>query len=169
MDVGKVVEVERPRDSLFTRGFVLLLLAQSCFGMSFSAMFLLPKYLKLALHASDVEVGVTQALGAMAGVFAFPVVGVLNDRYGRKPFVVAGSILMLLTVLSMGHVERVGLALCVLRMLQGLSFAMLFNSASTLVADGVPRAQLGRGLAIFGASMLDTNALSPAMAEPIAQ
>jgi predicted MFS family arabinose efflux permease len=33
----------------------------------------------------------------------------------------------------------------------------------------VPKAQLGRGLAIFGASMLATNALSPAMAEPVAQ
>ena len=169
MDAAKVVEVERARDSLFTRPFVLLLLAQSSFGMSFSAMFLLPKYLKLALQASDAEVGVTQALGGFAGVFAFPVVGVLNDRFGRRIFVILGPILMTLTALAMGHVHSVGVLLCGLRMLQGLAFAMLFNSASTLVADGVPRAQLGRGLALFGASMLATNALAPAMAEPLAQ
>jgi MFS family permease len=169
MDVVKIVEVEGARDSLFTRGFVLLLVAQSSFGMSFSAMFLLPKYLKLALHASDAEVGVTQALGAFAGVFAFPVVGVLNDRYGRRIFVILGTILMTLSALALGQVHTVGLLLCGLRMLQGLAFAMLFNSASTLVADGVPKAQLGRGLAVFGASMLATNALSPAIAEPLAQ
>jgi predicted MFS family arabinose efflux permease len=53
-------------------------------------------------------------------------------------------------------------------MLQGLSFALLFNSAATLVADGVPRERLGRALAMFGAAMLATNALSPAMAESLA-
>jgi MFS family permease len=168
MDSGKVVEVENAGDSLFSRAFVLLLVAQTCFGMSFSAMFLLPKYLKLALHASDVEVGVTQALGALAGVFAFPVVGVLNDRFGKRPFVILGATLMTLTVVVLRYVEDVGPLLYLSRVLQGLSFALLFNSATTLAAEGVPRERMGRALAVIGASMLATNALSPAIAEPLA-
>lgn len=156
------------RKRLFTRTFVLLLATQTCFGMSVSVMFLLPKYLKLALHASDVEVGWVGAVGAVTGVFAFPLVGHFNDCFGRKPFLLLGSVLMALTTLTMLAVEHVEPTLYVIRALQGISFALLFNSASTLASDGIAPEQMGRALGIFGASMLVTNALSPYLCEPLA-
>ena len=157
--------LEKP---LMTRAFLVLLLTQTCFGMSFSAFFLLPKYLKLALAATDLQIGTLSAIGAAAGVFAFPIVGSLNDRFGRKRFILLGSLLMTATAFSMLHIHEIGLALYAVRMAQGVAFALLFNSATTLVSDKVSPEQLGRALAVFGASMLATNALSPALSEWIA-
>jgi MFS family permease len=157
--------LEKP---LMTRAFLVLLLTQTCFGMSFSAFFLVPKYLKLALAASDLEIGTLSALGAAAGVFAFPIVGSLNDRFGRKRFILFGSVLITMTALAMLKITQVGFAIYAVRMLQGVAFALLFNSATTLVSDKVHPEHLGRALAVFGASMLVTNALSPAISEWIA-
>lgn len=151
-----------------TRAFLVLLVTQTCFGMSFSTFFLVPKYLKVALFATDTQIGILSAVGAAAGVFAFPIVGSLNDRFGRKPFILFGALVMTLTAAIMLYITEVGLAIYVMRMLQGIAFALLFNSATTLVSDKVDPEHLGRALAVFGASMLSTNALAPALAEWIA-
>jgi MFS family permease len=154
---------------LLSREFVLLLVAQVCFGMSFSAMFLLPKYLKVVLHATDSQVGTVQAAGALTGVLTFPVVGALNDRFGRKPFLLAGSALMTFAAYATLGLTEVDLWFYALRALQGVGFAMFFNSAATLTTDRAGPANMGRALAVFGASMLATNALAPAIAEPLTQ
>lgn len=165
------ITVDEPadkREGLFTRTFVLMLVTQTCFGMSFSAMFLLPKYLKLELAASDVQIGTLGSVGSICGVFAFPIVGHLNDRFGRKPFVLLGGVLLALTVVALLFIHEVSGALYLARALQGVSFALLYNSATTFVTDGVAPERMGRALAVFGASMLITNALSPWLAEPLA-
>jgi MFS family permease len=54
------------------------------------------------------------------------------------------------------------------RVVQGFAFALSFNSITTLATDGVPSERLGRVLALFGTSLLVTQALAPAMAEAIA-
>ena len=136
--------------------------------MSFSTFFLLPKYLKLVLHASDLQIGAVGSVGAVAGVIAFPIVGLLNDRYGRKRFMLLGSALMTASALAMLPLTEVGLTLYGLRLVQGLAFALLFNSAATLMTDRAAPSQLGIALGVLGSSMLITNALAPAMAESVA-
>ena len=136
--------------------------------MSFSTFFLLPKYLKLALSASDLEIGAVGAIGAIAGVLAFPLVGALNDRFGRKRFMLLGSALMTLLALSMLLFTRVGLPLYVARLGHGLSFALFYNSATTLASDRVRPEKLGVALGVFGSSVLITNALAPALSEQLA-
>jgi MFS family permease len=155
-------------ESLYTRSFIILLAAQSCYGMSFSTFFLLPKYLKLSLHASDVQIGAVGAIGAVAGVLAFPLVGSLNDRFGRKRFMLLGSALMTLLALSMLVFTRVDWPLYLARLGHGLSFALFYNSATTLVSERVRPERLGIALGVFGSSVLITNALAPALAELLA-
>jgi MFS family permease len=169
MRATTVDESRTHRESLYTRSFVILLATQSCFGMSFSTFFLLPKYLRLDLHASDVQIGAVGAVGAVAGVIAFPIVGALNDRYGRKRFMLLGSALMTLSALAMPSLGEVGLPLYALRLVQGLAFALLFNSAATLMTDRAAPARLGVALGVLGSSMLVTNALAPAIAESVAK
>jgi MFS family permease len=136
--------------------------------MSFSTFFLLPTYLAKVLHADNTAIGAVSAAGALAGVFAFPAVGTLNDRYGRLRFLLLGNALMTLTALAMLTNREVGPVLYVLRVLQGLAFALSFNSTTTLATDHVNSASLGRVLALFGTSLLATNALAPWLAEIIA-
>lgn len=168
MRLTNVDETPLRSERLYTPSFAVLLAAQTCYGMSFSTFFLLPTYLKLSLHASEVQIGAIGAVGAVAGVIAFPLVGMLNDRYGRKRFMLMGSALVTLTALAVGMLTTVGLALYLLRLLQGLSFALFFNSATTLVSDRVAPEKIGPALGAFGSSMLVTNALAPALSEFVA-
>ena len=163
-----VNETQHDRERLYTRSFVILLATQSCYGMSFSTFFLLPKYLRVVLHADEVQIGTVGALGAIAGVISFPLVGMLNDRYGRRAFMLLGSLLITLTALLMLVLTRIDMVLYAARLVQGLSFALLFNSATTLMSDRIPPERLGVALGVFGSSMLATNALAPALAEFVA-
>jgi predicted MFS family arabinose efflux permease len=169
MSHPKVVESKQARKQLLSANFIALLLTQTCFGLSFSCFFLLPKYLKLKLAASDVEIGTIAALGALAGVFAFPLVGALNDRFGRKPFVLLGNLLMMFGAAGMLRVSEVGGVLIALRVTHGLAFALVFNSATTLVSDEATADRLSQALALFGAALLATHALAPALAELLAE
>lgn len=45
---------------------------------------------------------------------------------------------------------------------------ILFNCTATLVADHVPQARLGQAVGYLGLSMICTNALAPALTEPLA-
>jgi len=163
-----VVELTPPAKSLWTPNFVALVLTQTCFGLSFSCFFLLPTYLKLVLHASDVQIGAVASLGSLAGVFAFPLVGTLNDRFGCKPFLLIGNVVMACAAAAMLRVTEVGAALYVLRALHGLCLALVLNSATTLVSAEVPFERLGHALAVFGSSLLATHAVAPALSELLA-
>lgn len=167
MRVTTLDESEGRSESLYTRSFLVLLATQSLYGMSFSTFFLMPKYLKLSLAATDLQIGAIGAVGAVTGVLAFPLVGALNDRHGCKRFMLLGGLLMTASALSMLVVESVGLAMYAIRLVQGVSFALLFNSATTLMAERVLPERLGVALGVFGSSMLITNALAPALAEAV--
>jgi len=65
-------------------------------------------------------------------------------------------------------VRRLGWLLDGLRVLQGLSYALVVTAVGTLVAEVVPRERLNQALGLSGASMLVMNAVAPAVAEPLA-
>ncbi len=169
MSYHNVVEASPTRNPLLTRNFIALVITQICFGLSFSCFFLLPKYMRVALHASDMQIGSVAALSSLTGVLCFPFVGALNDRFGRKPFVLIGSVLMVAGAAAMLLVREVGPLLYALRALHGVAFAMLFNSCTTLVSDEAPEDRLSQALAVFGSSLLITHALAPVIAEALAQ
>ncbi|HEX6239496.1 MAG TPA: MFS transporter, partial [Polyangiales bacterium] len=168
MSHDNVVDASPARNPLLTRNFIALVITQTCFGLSFSCYFLLPTFMRLSLHADDVQIGSVAALGSFTGVLAFPLVGTLNDRFGRRPFVLLGSALMAVSSLAMLEVQTAGVLLYLLRVAHGIAFALVFNSATTLVSDEAPREQLGTVLAVFGSSLLATHALAPAIAELLA-
>lgn len=168
MSYHNVVDSSPARNPLLSKNFIALIITQTCFGLSFSCFFLLPIFMRRALHASDVQIGSVAALSNVTAVLAFPVVGALNDRFGRKPFVLLGSVLMIGGAAAMLRVTQVGPLLYGLRALHGVAFALLFNSATTLVSDEVPKERLGNALAVFGSSLLATHAVAPALAEVLA-
>jgi predicted MFS family arabinose efflux permease len=65
-------------------------------------------------------------------------------------------------------VTEVGPFAYALRLSQGIAFVILFNCTATLVADHVPQARLGQAVGYLGLSMICTNALAPAVTEPLA-
>ena len=150
---------------LFTAQFALLLAATAIFGISFSAYFLLPKFLALELAADAATIGSVSAVTLLASVFFMPVIGVLVDRHGRKPFACFGALVFALACAGFLVIDSVGPLLWLLRILQGFGFTLFYVSLSTLATDISPPERLGQAIGLFGATMISTNALGPALAE----
>jgi MFS family permease len=153
---------------LVTGPFAVLLTAQACFGYSFSSFFLLPKYLASELRAGPEEIGLlTAANGASAVVCMFGM-GVLVDRFGRRRFLTAGSLLMAAASLAFAAVDEMGPLIYGLRLLQGLAFSMAFVAGAALAVDQASPARLGQTIGLFGLTMLSMNAVAPAVMEEVA-
>ncbi len=148
--------------------FALLLGSVLVFGLSHSAYFLLPKYLATELGAGASEIGAVSSAPWFVVVALAPAVGVAVDRYGRKRIAVFGAGVLALTCLGFLRVSEIGPLLYALRLLHGVAFACFFVATSTLAADLAPPARMGQALGWFGAMLVSTNALAPALAEWIA-
>jgi MFS family permease len=153
---------------LLTRRFAVLLVAQACFGYSFSAFFLLPKYLASDLGAGPASIGQLTAANGIAAVISMFAMGVLVDRYGRRRFLTGGALLMAVSSLGFLYVSEVGPFIYTLRILQGLAFAAAFVAGATLAVDQAPPDRLGQSIGLFGLTMLSMNAIAPVLVEEIA-
>jgi MFS family permease len=152
----------------FTADLGRVLGAASIWGFAFSTFYLLPKYLAQVLGAGPSEIGVTVGVFSIATVAATPFAGWVVDRYPRRHAMVAGACLMALAAAGFVGVRELGPFLDALRVLQGLSYALVVTAVGTLVADVAPRERLNQALGLSGASMLIMNAVAPAVAEPLA-
>lgn len=142
--------------------------AASVWGFAFSTFYLLPKFLAQELGAGPAEIGFTVGVFSCATVLATPFAGWVVDRFPRRYAMVAGATLMTIAAAGFLAVRELGWLLDGLRVLQGLSYALVVTAVGTLVADVVPRERLNQALGLSGASMLVMNAVAPAVAEPLA-
>jgi MFS family permease len=155
-------------DSLFTPRFLLIVAVQLCFGLGFASFFLLPKYLTTEFGASPAVIGLVVATATIANVLSVPFVGAWIDRASRARLLLAGCAASALSALGFMVVHDVGPVIYALRVLQGVGFTLTFNTAGTLVVDQAPARKLGQALGLFGSALLCTNAIGPAIAEPLA-
>jgi MFS family permease len=147
--------------------FATLLAIQFAFGVAFSTFLMLPKILATQLGAGPSGIGVVNAMFALAGVAAVPFVGARVDRPGRPRLMARGSLLMATATLGFVAVDHVGLLAVALRAAQGVAYAVVFVSGAALAADLSPPDRMGRTMGLFGSANLITNALAPAIAEPL--
>ncbi len=157
--------MNRDSQPLLTAQFVLLLVTTSIVGLSFSTYFLLPKFLAIELAADAATIGGLSAVSLLASVICMPIAGVQIDRHGRRLFVGAGALLFALACAGYLVVDSVGPLLWALRVLQGLAWPLFYLGLSTLATDIAPKARMGQAIGMFGAIMISTNALGPALAE----
>jgi len=161
-------EHEHVKRPLLTPQFALLLSATAIFGLSFSTYFLLPKFLAVELSADAVTIGGVSAVTMLASVFTMPFIGVQIDRHGRKFFAIVGALVFTVACAGFLFIHSVGPLLWVLRIFQGFAFTLYYVSLSTLATDISPAERLGQAIGLFGAIMISTNALGPALAEWVA-
>ena len=150
--------MERP--PLWTRDFLLLMLGQLLQSTGFTSMLLLPLYLDW-LEANRTEVGVAMAIAAVGGLAARPAVAVALDRYGRKPTLFVGTLVLTVAFGLIGGVDRVGPLLFFARVLVGVGTATLFTAYFTLASDLVPQERRAEGLALFGIAGLLPLVINP--------
>jgi DHA1 family multidrug resistance protein-like MFS transporter len=108
---------------------------------------LLPVYAK-ELGASGVWLGLTFSVFAIVQTFVGPFAGRLSDRYGRKPFIVAGLCIYL--VAALGYLTAGSFyQVIAFRAFSGLGTSLIFSVARAYVGDMTPKGQEGRWLGVF--------------------
>lgn len=165
-DLARGGPPERSPEELWSRGFLLANAANFLFFIGLTTFFVLPLHLE-NLGASRAEIGRVMGSFGFTTVVAIPVTGMLVDRFGRRPFMIAGGVLWVLAAAAFSTVLRLGPLMLALRMVQGVAFALAFVSTNALIADLAPRRALGRAISIFGTTTLATHALGPTVGELI--
>jgi len=147
---------------LWTTAFVLIS-AGSLF--LFTGFYLLlptlPLFIK-DLGGLDAQVGLAAGVFTFAAVVARPLAGGLLDRYGRRPFLLAGLALFALSMYAYGWVTAVG-TLMVVRLLHGIGWGLATTAAAASVADIVPPARRGEGMGWYGLAMTLAMAVGPSL------
>lgn len=135
------------------------------FFASLNGFVLLPLHI-LALGGTEVEVGVVMGLYSAAGIVCQPLVGPWVDALGRRPFMIAGVGLVLVSaVLALVAASIPWLA--VVRALQGIGFSVFFVANFSYVIDLVPPERRGWALGIYGVAGLLSTALAPLVGEVV--
>jgi MFS family permease len=119
----------------------------------------------LPIYARDLGASAL-ALGLLFGAFSFsralvvPWIGILSDRYGRKPFLLTGLMgIALFSLLMITAASPLDLGLN--RLGQGVFSAMLMPIATAMVADIAPPGFEGRAFSGFNTSFLLGLGLGP--------
>lgn len=157
-----------PLPPLYRAKFVVLLLVQFVFGLGFSSFLLLPKYLTVAHVADASTIGRVVATGPICSVLALPLIAPCIDRVRRQYLLALSAATMCAAALGFAYLGPLEPGVYVLRALQGMAFTTFMSTASTLVVELTPPARLGQALGLQGAANLVTNAVGPALAEPLA-
>jgi MFS family permease len=133
-------------------------------GVSFAALFavtfcglvavgavlpVLPRYVRGPIGAGDIAVGVVIGCYAITGLLLRPVAGRLADRWGRKPTVLLGTLLIAASgFLFLPHLGLAGLIFA--RLVVGVGEGSLYTAGSAWIVDMAPVARRGRVLGLYG-------------------
>ena len=153
------------RPTLFTPAFTILSLASlayfSAAGMLLPA---LPRYVHGSLGGGDVAVGVTFGAFSLTAVVFRPWAGLLGDRRGRRPLMIAGALVAAASVAGYG-LTTTPAALAVLRLLTGAGEACFFVGMATTFADLAPPARRGEAMSLASLALYLGIGTGPLMAE----
>lgn len=154
--------------SLYNPRFILILVLQFLFGLGFSSFFLLPKYLTEVHQADATLIGRVMAAGPVFAVVSMLFLARYVDRLRRHYLLIGGALAMLAGSLGFALLGEVEPGVYLLRALQGAAFTVYMSTTSALIVEVTPPERFGQALGLLGAANLATNALGPAIAEPLA-
>jgi MFS family permease len=133
------------------------------FFAALNGFVLLPLYIQ-QLGGTEIEIGFVMGVYSGVGIVLQPVIGPWVDAVGRKPFMLFGVALVVLSC-ALATVAPVIGVLAFVRVLQGIGFSAFFVGNFSYVLDLVPPAQRGWALGIFGVSGFVSTALTPLVGE----
>lgn len=139
------------REPLLTRSFVVVSAAHFLYSLALHVYLHLPGYLG-QLGATEVEIGALFGVSAAVAIASRPVLGRTIDLRGRRAVILAGGALDTAVCFLYLTVHALGPWLVVVRLLHGLSQAMLFASLFAFASDIVPASRRIEGIALFGIS-----------------
>ena len=99
-----------------------------------------------AFGVSFAELGLAMAVMAAAAAVMQTPMGFLVDRYGARPFLVGGTLLMTLSIAAMG-IATAYWQVVVLALLSGVGNSVIHPADYAILSGSVDRAKLGRSFA----------------------
>ena len=148
---------------LANRAFLRATLTNFFFFSSQNGYVLLPLYIK-QLGGTEVEIGVVMGVYSAVGIVFQPLLGPWVDALGRRPFMFAGVVCVLLATVLSSIANSVPMLL-VVRLLQGLGFSAFFVANFSYVLDLIEPERRGMALGIYGVSGFVSTALAPLIGE----
>lgn len=123
---------------------------------------LLPVYAE-ELGATGIWIGLTFSIFAVTQTIFGPFAGQLSDRYGRKPFIIAG--LLLYFVAALGYLTANSFyQVLAFRALSGVGTSLIFSVARAYVGDMVPPGHEGRWFGMFATADIIGFGIGPLIA-----
>ncbi|TDF94805.1 MFS transporter [Paenibacillus piri] len=147
-------------DRLWTKPFIqMTVVALFLFTALYLLLPTLPLFIK-QLGGSEAQVGLAAGVFTLTAVVFRPVVGMLLDRYGRRPFIIWGLALFVLSMYLYDWAAGIA-ALMALRVVHGVSWALSTTAVGTSVTDVIPPSRRGEGMGWFGMAMTVAMAIGP--------
>jgi MFS family permease len=132
-----------------TRPFAVLWLGGFAFFLSFLLLLSALPLFARRMGASDGAIGVIMAAFAIASLVLRPVTGWGADRYGRRPFMLAGAVVFTLASIAYGWAAG-ALSLVLVRLVHGAGMGLYPTAAGAMVVDVTPIERRGAALGLYG-------------------
>lgn len=146
---------------ILTRDFILGFSAQFALSAVFFILLpTLPIYLQ-KLAATDVEIGILVGILSISSLVLRPFVGRALLKIPERDFMIAGSILFIFSSIAYLFVKPFW-PLLIVRVFQGIGWALFATASLTLVTRIIPEAHRGQSLSYFYLAFNVAFALAPA-------
>ena len=150
-----------------SKPFLRLLATNMAFGFSVSTFYLLPKHLTVTYAATPGTLGAVMGIFGLTCVLVVPWLGRAVNRIGLVRTLYLSQILMAACSFAFASLHSIGVAMLVLRTLQGFATAGYMTAGLALVCELAPPERLVQAMGLGGAASLIMSAIAPAVAEPI--
>ena len=147
------------------RNFLLSTIANFLFFVNFSSFFLLPLFLdEQGFTKSDI--GILMGSFGISSILLTPFTSTFIDKFGKKLLGSIALATMIISSILFVYLNSM-ILLFILRLFQGASFSIFFNSSSALASDNLQDNNRKKGLSIFYSSTIFPYFVGPFFGELI--
>lgn len=152
------------KERLWNKDFIAISIANFFIACSFFLLMpTIPIYLSEELNVPHSMIGIALSSYALALLIIRPFSGYWVDVFSRKPLLMTGLILFVLTYLGYYFAATV-LFFIILRFVHGLFWGLASVSLNTIAIDIIPSSRRAEGIGYFGVNMNIAMALAPFIA-----
>ncbi|MGB9835255.1 MAG: MFS transporter [Candidatus Saccharicenans sp.] len=157
---------QNDRSRLWTRDFILGLLAYFFLYLSISLLFLLPLFFK-QFSPRESQVGLIMGIHSLTAIMVRPFFGPLIDQKSGKKIAIGGLLVLLASVPLFHLVIDAGVFPVLLRALTGIGWGISMTATIAMCTDLAPVQSMARSIGIVGVAGLIANAVGPSLGEEI--
>jgi MFS family permease len=143
--------LDQPKTNLWTRPYGSLLFSNLVVFLGFQMLVpTLAAYIR-QLNGTNLSAGLALSAVAGAALISRSIFGTVMDRIGRRPVLLAGAVVLLVTNLLFYVLPSIA-AVCAIRFCQGLGWGMITTALATIVSDLVPEQRMSEGIGYLAVS-----------------